>query len=243
MTRSEINHAIFDLDGCLSSGSRFRKDPPLDFSSESPTVERFLEYMRAKPVRRSVATGRSLAITKALIDWMMNDLSVLEHGTVLYDPNVPDEHVQLVDDDESYASIREAKEALEKFIAGYQTTHDDAIVTSIASGFRIHRRGDNLHILTYGVDPKERPNSEILREILHNEILPEKLKVYISEGKLIELVSKEAYDLLPAVSKKAGVERVVKVRKLDPSRTLIVGDSYHSDGPMMELFDGMGYMV
>lgn len=239
-----IEYAFFDLDGCLSAGQIFSKEIPPQLRQEFPTMGEFLEFMVPFPTRRAVATGRSLTISRVLIDLLMNDLSVVEHGTVLYDPKNPNQQRFLIAEVDKFYQLREAKEELERFIEGAGRFDEQITEHCQNNGVTVKRMRDNLHILTYEFEPQEMGNAKVIADFLETQAMPQQLLGYLDGGKLVRLTSRVAVDYMPAVSKRAGVEAVIKLKCLNPSSVMIVGDSYHSDGPMMEaVAEGRGYLV
>lgn len=238
-----IEYVFFDLDGCLSRGKVFDKSLQPRLDEEMPTMREFMEFMKPIGVRRAAATGRSITISRAIIDALMDDLSVVEHGTILYDP-ISGSQQHIVDSIELYYSFRPAKECLERF-AENACQFDDQLSSYCAGyGVQVSHLGDNIHIYTVEFSPRLECNALLVADFLESRLMPTELVAHIRAGRIRRMTSNEAVDYLPPVSKKDGVAAVIKIKNVDPSRVLVVGDSYSSDSPMMmDVASGGGYLI
>ncbi len=232
----KIDRLFVDLDGCLSKGAAFPKIPPFDLKSENANILEFLEFRDLHELSCHAVTGRSVKISEALLQILTTAPSVMEHGTILYDGQ---NLIHLIEFDKQYKGLKEAREELESFIAktapnwipklqGYFPQHS------------LRMLSDNLHIWTIEVYPADIDATKKLQALIREIVLPPQLIGHIKNGYLKELVSNGAYDLMPAVSKKAALESLIRIKKIDVSASLGIEDSFHADGWLQTILQGGG---
>ncbi len=229
--------AVFDLDGVLSKGKVFSKDISKDIlEGERDNLKVFKDYMSKKNIPCVAITGRSLEITKELMTYM-DDLSVCEHGTIVVNPKTMDWY-HLVDGEDKFSVLIEAKNRLESFIH-LAEKFDETLLKSFPNE-KIKRRDDNLHILTYEFESIE---GEDFAMRLYTELykyLPHDIKLDLNNKNTVLKTCDMAIDLMPGVSKKEGLIHILNKLNVQTKDVVIFGDSYHSDGQMMEVItDGI----
>ena len=230
----KIKYAVFDLDGVLSKGEIFSKDPSGDMlQGERENLEKWRQFMKDSEVQCIAVTGRSLEITRELLSHM-DCISACEHGTVIFDPKT-EESYSTIDCETQFGNLIGAKNRLEEFIE--KSEEFDELLLKKFPGESIKRMRENLHILTYEF---EREKGLEFAEELYSEIatfLPENILDDISQGKLVLKKCGMAIDIMPAVTKSEGLSHILSKLEISPDEVLIAGDSFHSDGPMMRVVE------
>lgn len=91
------------------------------------------------------------------------------------------------------------------------------------------------NIVTFEMD--QRTGEEFKQFVLFGEaeLLTEEARRLIAEGSLITISSKGALDIQPPVTKETTARHVMSVYNVDPMRALYIGDSDHSDGPVVSI--------
>lgn len=234
MKDRKIDRLFIDLDGCFNAGPDkggdivFPKVPPFDWKPELPNILEFRKFRDFYGLSCHAVTGRSVKASEALLQLFTNAPSVVEHGTIIYDPRDVVRERHLIEADEKYHRLKEAKEELEFFIANTAPN----LIARIQHHFPEHTMRmlfDNLHIWTIEIRPTDLKIAKKLKELVNELVLPVNIIRHIENGHLKELVSNVAYDLMPAVSKKIALESLIRVKKINVSTSLGIGDSFHSD--------------
>jgi hydroxymethylpyrimidine pyrophosphatase-like HAD family hydrolase len=241
----KIDRLFVDLDGCLNAGPEnggdiyFPKIQPFDWKPELRNVLELLKFRDSSGFSCHVVTGRSVKISDALIQLFANAPSVVEHGTVIYDFQDVIRERSLIDIDEQYRNLRKAKEELEVFISQTAASWLPELQRHFP-GHTLRMLYDNLHIWTIEIAPADIEASEKLKKLINEMVLPVQFIGYIESGYLKELTSSLAYDLLPAVSKKTALESLIRIKRIDVSSSLGIGDSFHSDNWLEVILQGGG---
>ena len=232
-----IELGVFDLDGVISKESKFPKSQNSEevLEGQKDNLDILNNFLREKNVKKIAVTGRSLAITLPILDYTMDDLSVCEHGTMIYNPKTSEQY-HLADNDKRFSSLKRAKEVLEEFIE--DAGRFDAELMKRYARFDLKRMRENLHILTYEFHSKEGDElaHRLYLDLKERKILPEEVVRYINDGLLVFLPSSAAIDIKPNISKADGLRHVIDKLVVKPERMFIAGDSYHSDFDMMEAY-------
>lgn len=245
MKTRKIDRLFIDLDGCFNAGPEkggdivFPKIPPFDWKPELQNILEFLKFRDSYKLFCHVVTGRSVKISEVLLQLFTNAPSVVEHGTIIYDLQDSVRERHLIEVDEQYNRLKEAKDELESFIAKTAP----GWIPELQHHFPQHSLRmlfDNLHIWTIEIRPTDIKASESLKKLIDETVLPVQFIRYIENGYLKELISSVAYDLLPAVSKKAALESLIRIKKIDVSSSLGIGDSFHSDDWLTIILEGGG---
>jgi len=233
MVERKVKRLFADLDGCFNAGPPqgdivFPKVPPFNWEPELLNIHEFLKFRNSYNITCHAVTGRSVKISEVLLQLLTNGPSVVEHGTMIYDPMDQIRERHIVEVDEEYSKLKQAKEELELFIAKEAPN----LMPALQKHFPDHKLRmlyDNLHIWTIQIRPVGVESSQKLKKIIDEEVLPVQILRHIEKGYLRELVSSVALDILPAVSKKTALESLIRVKKYDVSEALGIGDSFHSD--------------
>ncbi len=245
MKNKQIDRLFIDLDGCFNAGSEkggeivFPKIQPFNWKPELQNILEFLKFRDSYKLFCHVVTGRSVKISEALLQLFTNAPSVVEHGTIIYDfqDSVRERH--LIEVDEQYNNLKEAKDELESFIAKTAP----GWIPELQRHFPKHKLRmlfDNLHIWTIEIRPTDIKASKSLKKLIDETVLPVQFIKYIENGYLREIISNVAYDLLPAVSKKSALESLIRIKEIDVSSSLGIGDSFHSDDWLNIILQGGG---
>lgn len=247
MSHKEIELAIFDLEGVLSKGKIFAKNvdyPEKILNGERENLDYFNKFMHKRSIPKVAVTGRSLIITKPIIEYCMDNISACEHGCMIYNPKTNQEY-HLIDDEIKFKRMIKAKNSLERFIENSKKY--DNLITQTFPEANIVRLTDNLHIITYEIFTKQgekHPKGEIfsknIYKLLYGQIFDEEIKNYLSTGSLIPLFSQGALDIKPNISKADGLQHIISKLRVDTKNILVGGDSFHSDLEMMEVIEN-GY--
>ncbi len=228
-----IKYAVFDLDGVLSKGKQFSKDFSTDIlCGERENLDQCRIFLDQKGVIPIVVTGRSLKITEPIIDYCMNGHSVCEHGTMIVDKEEGRTY-HLIDREQKFKDLIKAKEHLEKFISC--ANKFDEILRQRFPKEKIDRKQDNLHILTYEFkSPKGKKFAKELYQYIHDKFFPKQIKEDLKKKHLLLKTCDMAFDIMPGVSKKEGLRHILTKLGINPEHVIIAGDSFHSDGEMMQ---------
>ncbi|MDO8601097.1 MAG: hypothetical protein Q7R46_00265 [bacterium] len=232
--KSKISTAYVDLDGCFNAGPEyggstfFAKSAPYKWELEIPNIRDFLRFRDFYRLDCHVVTGRSIKISEDLLRFFANAPSVIEHGTIIYDPTngARERHITEFDQ-EQYGNLREAKDNLESFIVKTAPNLMSKL-QQLLPECKLAMLYDNLHIWSVEIFPPALESVKKLQKII-GQLLPGSIIRNIQGGFLREMISRGAYEILPAVSKKVALESLIDIKKIDVSSSLGIGDSIHSD--------------
>ena len=225
----------FDLDGVLSKGEVFPKTTDFDelLHGQIKNLNQLSRFLKAKGIISIAITGRSLDITKPIIDKYMTGPSACEHGAVIYNP-ATFQHYHIADSDSRFSNQINAKNELEQFIESADVISDDLILKFPNEG--IKRLKENHHILTYEFKPSVSCDfSKDLFQYLQENHFPSIILGHIEEGLLSVIYSNSALDIKPNISKADAILHILRELDVLEEEVLVCGNSFHSDFDMMRV--------
>ncbi|MBU0530142.1 MAG: HAD family hydrolase [Candidatus Aenigmatarchaeota archaeon] len=221
---------ICDNDGVFGNFSKEVAPWDEDLGPHLEDLKRIREHVTNTGDTYSICTGRSLPSTRDIMRLTgINGPCMLEMGNLILSPG--GDMYRLVDTPE-YSHLRQSSDRLAEW-GRYAAENEDNIFASlIDSGLRLRYLKDREHIFTWEITGSNFTGYQ-LYDALNNGYL-ECIRGDLESGRIAVLLSAKAIDFMPAINKGDAVRHVMNEYGFKAENVAAVGDSGHSDIPMME---------
>jgi hydroxymethylpyrimidine pyrophosphatase-like HAD family hydrolase len=224
-----ITHVFNDLDGCFGDFDKPKYPNRQDFSGHIESLDRLrglFDRVKAQGVGLSAVTGRSLHMAEAIVQRTgLDRLSVFEMGGQLYHPitGVVEDTAPLLKPEQVGLYNR-----FFRWIAQEGPEVTGALQSAFPRGNVIPMHNTRMYTVEFEpCDDQRRYVAAAMAE------LPDEFKEAIEQGYLMFSPCAIAFDLRPTIGKKEATGYVRERLGLDREKCLGIGDSLHSDKPMM----------
>lgn len=225
-----------DIDGCM--GDFAKPEYPLKQSlythkEQLIKIKERINSFLGKDILFGVCTGRSFYQADNIMKHTgCQGPSIFEMGNVIFDPK--EGVYPLFERHEKFSSNRDLIKAFITWKSKMSLLESE--VREKFSGSKLRQMKDRTCMLTYEFEKDI--SKELYSYLL--EVMPQELKEAIAKSILRILISKNALDISPNLTKGDAVKYLINLYGINQEEVLAIGDSSHSD---LDLFKSAGLVA